>query len=72
MQATVGATTDRLQSASSRLQDVQQSVTQLLSNVRDADMAQTITNFSTEQAAYQAALQAGANILQSSLLNFLQ
>lgn len=72
MQATVGATTDRLQSATSRLEDVQEAVTQQLANVQDADMAQTMTNFSTEQAAYEAALQAGANILQSSLLNFLQ
>jgi hypothetical protein len=28
-------------------------------------------NFSTEQAAYSAALKAGANIVQSSLLDFL-
>ncbi len=72
LQADVGATTSRLTSAQSSLQDVQLSTTQLLSNVRDADMAKTMTDYSTQQAAYQAALQAGANILQSSLMNFLK
>ena len=35
-------------------------------------MAQTITEYSTQQAAYNAALRAGANIVQSSLLDFLR
>ena len=70
-QATVGATTNRLQSASSRLQDMAQTTTQLLSNVQDADMAQTMTDFSMQQAVYESALRAGANIVQESLLNFL-
>jgi len=72
MQATVGATEDRLQLASSRIQDLQLSTTQNLSNDQDVDMGQAAINFSTEQAAYTAALQASAKIVQSSLLNFLQ
>jgi flagellar hook-associated protein 3 FlgL len=71
MEANMGAMTDRLQLASSRIQDLQTSDTQVLSNTQDADMAQTEINFSTEQAALQAALQAGADIVQSSLMNFL-
>jgi hypothetical protein len=35
-------------------------------------MGQAAINFSTEQAAYTAALQASAKIVQSSLLDFLQ
>ena len=35
-------------------------------------MAQTITEYTTQQAAYSAALKAGANIVQSSLLDFLR
>jgi hypothetical protein len=31
-----------------------------------------MTTFSNEQAAFTAALRAGANIVQSSLMNFLQ
>lgn len=72
LQASAGSVTDRLQLASTRIQALQLADTQVLSNAEDADMAQTEINYSTEQAAYQAALRAGANIVQSSLLNFLQ
>lgn len=71
LQASVGAVADRVQLASSRLQSLQVSDTQLLSSTQDADMAQTAITYSNEQAAYTAALKAAANIMQSSLLNFL-
>jgi flagellar hook-associated protein 3 FlgL len=35
-------------------------------------MAQTEIDYSTQQAAYTAALRAGANIVQSSLMDFLK
>jgi flagellar hook-associated protein 3 FlgL len=70
--ATVGATTNRLESADSRLQEVEESLTKLLSNVEDADMAQTYTDFSMQQSVYQSALRAGSNIVQQSLLDFLR
>jgi flagellar hook-associated protein 3 FlgL len=69
--AGVGATTDRLQMASSRIQSLQAADTEVLSNTQDADMAQTEVDFSTEQAALTAALQAGAHIVQQSLMDFL-
>ncbi len=69
--AQVGALSDRLTTATNRLQSTEQSTTQLLSNVRDADMTQVMINFSTQQAAYQAALRAGAQIIQPSLMDFL-
>lgn len=72
LQANVGATENRLSLASSRIQDLQVSQTQELSTVQDADMAQTTIDYSTEQAAYTAALHASANIVQSSLLDFLK
>lgn len=72
VQATVGATTNRLQAADSRLQDAQLATTAQLSTVQDADMAKTMTDFSMQQSAYQAALQAGAHIIQTSLLDFLK
>jgi flagellar hook-associated protein 3 FlgL len=71
LSANVGSTTDRLQMASSRIASLQNSATDTLSSTQDADMAQTEINFSTEQAALTAALQAGANIVQQSLMNFL-
>ena len=70
--ATVGATTNRLEAADSRLAQVEESSTKLLSDVEDADMAQTLIDFSMQQNVYQSALHAGANIIQQSLLDFLR
>jgi flagellar hook-associated protein 3 FlgL len=72
IQATVGSTSTRLNMASSRISDMQDTLTQQLSSVRDVDMAKAAIQYSTEQAAYNAALQAGAKIVQNSLVNFLQ
>ena len=72
VRATVGATTNRLASADGRLQQVEESTTKLLSDVEDADMAKTYTDFSMQQSVYQSALKAGSNIVQQSLLDFLR
>lgn len=69
--AGMGATSERLDMAASRIQSLQTSDTQALSNTQDADMAQTEINYSTQQAALTAALQAGAHIVQQSLMDFL-
>jgi flagellar hook-associated protein 3 FlgL len=71
LQASLGAVQDRLQMASSRIQSLQAADAQVLSNTQDADMAKTEVDFSTEQAALTAALQAGAHIVQQSLMDFL-
>jgi flagellar hook-associated protein 3 FlgL len=70
--ATVGATTNRLEAADSRLAQVEESTIKLLSNVEDADMAKTLIDFSMQQNVYQSALRAGSNIIQQSLLDFLR
>ena len=67
-----GATTNRLQAADSRLDDITLSVTQQLSDTEDADMAQTLIDFNSQSAAYQSALRAGASIVQTSLMDFLK
>lgn len=72
LQATVGATQDSLQMASSRLTALSTSTQTDLAAVQDTNMASATVQFSTEQAGYQAALQATANIVQTSLLNFLK
>ena len=43
-----------------------------LSDTEDADIAATLIDLNSQQTAYQAALKVGANILQSSLLDFLR
>ena len=72
IRADVGARTNRLAIAGSRLSGLALNSTKLLSDTEDADMAQTITQYTTQQAAYSAALKASANIVQSSLLDFLR
>jgi flagellar hook-associated protein 3 FlgL len=70
--ATVGATTNRLEAANTRLSQSEESATKLLSDVEDADMAKTLVDFSMQQNVYQSALRAGANIIQQSLLDWLR
>lgn len=71
VRADVGARTNRLAVADARLSGLAVNTTRLLSDVEDADMAGTMTQYLTQQAAYTAALKASANIVQSSLLDFL-
>src|SRR3954463_14006488 len=70
--ARVGAGMNRLETASARLAQIEESATSMLSNTEDADMAKVLTDYSTQQAVYQSALQAGARIVQTSLLDFLR
>jgi flagellar hook-associated protein 3 FlgL len=71
VQSNVGAAQNRLTLAGDRIQGLQNSDTAALSNDEDVNMAQAVTTFSSEQAAFTAALKAGANIVQSSLMDFL-
>lgn len=68
----VGATANRIDVADRRLADLETSTTQLLSETEDVDMAKAMTDFSMQQAVYQSALRAGANVVQNSLLDFLR
>jgi flagellar hook-associated protein 3 FlgL len=72
LQATAGSTIDQLQSALSRNEDLQTAIAESLSNTEDTNVAATSVTYANEQAAYEAALRAGATIIQESLLNFLQ
>jgi flagellar hook-associated protein 3 FlgL len=67
-----GARQNRLDAALSRLSEVEESTLKQLSETEDADIAKTLIEFSSQQAAYQAALKAGASIVQPSLMDFLR
>ena len=67
-----GARTNRLDSALSRLSEVEESTVKQLSQTEDADIAKTLIDFNSQQAAYQSALRAGASLVQASLLDFLR
>ena len=72
IRATVGATTNRLETARTRLLELEETSTEALNQIEGADMAKTLTDFSLQQAVYQSALKTGANIVQNSLLDFLR
>jgi len=67
-----GARSNRLESALGRLAELEQSTVQQLSQTEDADIARTLIDLNSQTAAYQAALRAGASIVQSSLMDFLR
>jgi flagellar hook-associated protein 3 FlgL len=67
-----GAASNRLDSAVTRLGQLEESTTKQLSDTEDADIAKTLIDFNSQQAAYQAALRAGASLVQSSLMDFLR
>jgi len=70
--AALGAKTNRLDLLKERQEDIKVNLTGLLSEVKDADMAEALTNFSMAQTVYQASLKAGAQAMQQSLLDYLR
>jgi flagellar hook-associated protein 3 FlgL len=70
--AEVGARASRLDAAQARLAELEEATRGLMSENEDADMAKTYVEASTQQAVYESALRAGANIVQTSLLDFLR
>ncbi len=67
-----GAKMNRIDFLKNTLENAQVSVAQLLSNVKDVDMAEAMTNFSIAQTVYDASLKAGAQALRPSLLDYLR
>jgi flagellar hook-associated protein 3 FlgL len=72
VRAANGAKTNRLEAALGRLGQLEESVLGQLSQTEDADIAETLIELNSQTAAYQAALRAGASIVQSSLMDFLR
>jgi flagellar hook-associated protein 3 FlgL len=62
----------RLETNQSAARQRAESLEALISNEADADLAQTLVRLNQTQTAYQAALQSGARLLQSSLLDYLR
>ncbi len=70
-QAGVGSKMNRLELIRSRLENDNINYVQLVSDNEDADMADTITQLKTQSTIYQASLAAGAQIIQKSLVDFI-
>jgi len=72
VRATNGANSERVEAAMNRLAQYAETTTRQLSETEDADFAQVMIDLNSQQAAYQAALKSGANIVQASLMDFLR
>ncbi len=68
----IGAVQNRAALADSRIADAEVALTEQLTGVENVDMAEAITRLSSQQTAYQAALSAGAKVIQPSLMDFLR
>ncbi len=70
-QSLVGGRLARVQNTLTQLGNASTDISQSLSNVASANMAQVTTQLAQEEDSYQAALQSGSKILSLSLLNFI-
>ncbi|MCS6802430.1 MAG: flagellar hook-associated protein FlgL [Chloroflexota bacterium] len=70
--ATVGAKTNRLQAMEERAGLDNVTLAAQLSTLEDTDFVEAVLDFRTRQTVYEAAMAAGAKIIQPSLLDFLR
>ncbi len=71
MQSEVGARANKFEKATERLEDIKLELNTLLTETRDVDVTEAITNLNKQENAYQAVLAATAKVIQPSLLDFL-
>ncbi|GLG02743.1 flagellar hook-filament junction protein FlgL [Alicyclobacillus hesperidum subsp. aegles] len=71
LNADLGSRIQRFTTAQNQLQQYSTNLTNEKGGIEGADMAQVITQFTTDQTVYTAALQMGAQILLPSLVNYL-
>ncbi|NLM20934.1 MAG: flagellar hook-associated protein FlgL [Peptococcaceae bacterium] len=72
IRANLGARVNRLEAVQSQLESMYLNLKKNLSEIEDANMAKTITEFTNQQNLYQAALAVGSRILQPSLIDFMK
>jgi flagellar hook-associated protein 3 FlgL len=70
--AQVASAAVRAELAAERIDEIKVTTTDQLSQVLDTDYAEAITRYSSQKTVYQAALQAGAQVIQPSLMDFLR
>jgi len=71
-QAELGARASRVETIQARMEEFQVQLRELLSVREDADMAEVVMNLRLQENVYQAALAAGARLIQPSLVDFLR
>lgn len=72
LHAEVGAKSNRATAAKEKQENITLNLKKLLSSVEDIDMAEAIIRMTELETAYQAALQTGARVMQTTLMDFLR
>lgn len=72
LQSTVGSRQNMMQYLSSYYSNATTNYNTILASYQDVNFPTVVTDYSTRQTAYQAALKVGAQILPQSLVNYLQ
>lgn len=72
LRSDLGARTNRMTALRGQLDSTAINLQANLSSIQDADMAKTITDFTSQQNVYKAALAVGAKIIQPSLVDFMR
>jgi flagellar hook-associated protein 3 FlgL len=67
----IGAKTNQLETTKDSLQDLKLNATELLSELEDTDFPKALAELSMQETIYQASLASSAQLLQTSLLDFL-
>ena len=67
-----GASLERIDMINARYTTSELTYTSQQSEAEDVDLAEAITEWKTAQSVYDAALAAGAQIIQTSLLDFVR
>ncbi len=67
----VGARINRIEASQTRFESFETYLTELLSDNEDTDLAEAVTELATQSNVLDAALAAGAQTIQSSLIDFL-
>jgi flagellar hook-associated protein 3 FlgL len=70
--AEVGGRSRRLELLEIRYEQDELNYTQMMSDAEDVDFAEVIMNQKMAEAVYQAALSAGARVIQPTLMDFLR
>ena len=68
----IGSIQQQLELAEDRLETANLNLSTFLSETEDVDLASAITQYNSEEIAYQAALQSTANILRLNIMEFLK
>lgn len=72
LRADLGARINRMTAIQNQLDSTSGNLQDNLSSIQDADMAKTITAFTSQQNVYKAALAVGAKIIEPSLVDFIR